>query len=123
MANFKVGQRVKKVRYLMPEDRVALDPSPVPLGAEGTVMNGPAILGCIRIRYDRYKSAHPSGTYSDHAYQLAPLTDPGADAFVERIKNLKPYEEPQIDRVRREFIEKIESVIGPLGDEFHSENQ
>lgn len=27
---------------------------------------------------------------------LQPLTDPGADAFMERIKKLKPYEEPKV---------------------------
>jgi hypothetical protein len=31
---------------------------------------------------------------------LAPLTDPKADAFIEGIKKLKPYEEPKVVKER-----------------------
>lgn len=87
MATFKVGQRVKRVAVIVELAH---------LGATGTVVDddGSEFVG---VQWDHLKP-HPDyghaggGGWCRHT--LAPLTDPAADAFVSRIKNLKPYEEP-----------------------------
>lgn len=51
--------------------------------------------------HGRYASMFwPFGVIGFPAYWLAPLDDPKADAFVEAIKKLKPYEEPKVERER-----------------------
>jgi hypothetical protein len=51
-------------------------------------------VGTIAVLFDNDRSDHRLGIFAMYPYQLAPLTDPGADAFIERIKKLKPYDEP-----------------------------
>lgn len=87
MATFKVGDRVKFVRH-------AHYTNPIPLGTTGTVIER------LRLTIDDEVSvlvdaAHDGGTRERYAkpWQLAPLTDPKADAFLEKMRKLKPYEE------------------------------
>jgi hypothetical protein len=90
MATFKAGQKVKRVRDPLGGADSAADTT-MPIGATGTVLGG-AIGSMIGVQPD-------SGAmewYCDPA-SLEPLTDPGADAFLERIRKLKPYDEPKVE--------------------------
>jgi hypothetical protein len=73
MATFKVGQRCKYVSGL-------LSPK-LPIGAEGTVA-GFNSFG-YTVNFDLYEDG-----WEVYSTSIAPLTDPGADAFIERIKRL-----------------------------------
>lgn len=98
MAIFKVGQRVRVVRALGQEV------APVPDGYEisnhngkqGTVVdiNSPRALGrfCIQVELDGEDNFLMG--FLCCADELEPLTDPLADAFIERIKKLQPLKEP-----------------------------
>ena len=89
MATFKVGQRVKKVEDVHPLDvRGPRASVYVPNGAVGTVTATSADFGDYLVRYDRYPSSHSSGTFAALSYQLAPLTDPRAEQFIESLKKL-----------------------------------
>jgi hypothetical protein len=80
-STFKVGQRVKMVRKMALSDRhTGLEGDHIPIGAIGTVIDGPTWPGTICVVMDGY----------------VPLTDPGADAFMERMRKLKPYDEPKV---------------------------
>ncbi len=114
MANFKVGQRVRRIAGGAEPTIKDATPS-LPLGAEGTVVWGPGricpcnapgleYIGYVVV-YDLYPSGRRSADacdngYAAEPYTIAPLTDPLADAFIERIKNLKPYEEPVAPKQR-----------------------
>lgn len=86
--NFKVGQRVKIVHFFTP-------PTPFPvelLGSEGVVTSTAGAAPyqyCLKVpvREDVIQFA---------ASELAPLVDDKAEQFLERIKNLKPHEEPTV---------------------------
>lgn len=85
MATFKVGQRVR---------RIGQGSEPHIFGSTGQcgVVTGfgyAGQIGALDVRYDDGLHA-----ISCEASRFAPLTDPSADAFVSRMKNLKPYEEP-----------------------------
>jgi hypothetical protein len=96
MATFKVGQRVKVVSVEGAITQADLEA----LGKEGVIVAlGPVRCGGILSSIDREYNVRLEGVsvtpnYGFDACHLAPLTDPKADAFIERIKNLKPYEEP-----------------------------
>lgn len=97
MATFKVGQRVKKIRHRLPSEP-DYDPRQVyivPLGHEGTVL-GYAADGDVRVTFDNFQLPSWADCVECRPGQLAPLTDPLADAFVASIKRLKPYEEPKV---------------------------
>lgn len=99
MAVFKVGQRVRKVASMHKRDFSLIDPkSPVrvPLGALGTVMRL-RDDGAYSVAFDNYKGiAGDTGWFRQMDYCLAPLTDPKADEFIERLKKLG--KEPRIVR-------------------------
>lgn len=85
MANFHVGQRVKKVSHRHKADfigREHITETTNPLGTEGTVsaLSGP--FGEIGVIWDGGDSVWCLG------YMLAPILDPNANAFLERIKKL-----------------------------------
>lgn len=82
MAVFKVGQRVKYVG-----DR--LNPR-LPTGAEGIVLcSMPGITRQLVYQVDFPRHALNGGSdWIVFPESLAPLTDPQADAFVERMKKL-----------------------------------
>ena len=92
MATFKVGQRV---RIVMATRRADLF-----LNKE-TVITGRARHPYEKLGYrteitDRHGEP---GVYTEH---LAPLTDPAADAFIERVKSWKP--EPVPEKLPRNRI-------------------
>ena len=98
MATFKVGQRVKIVSL------AGWDPGETggpPLGAEGIVVE--VDCGCWRYIVDMPGYLHQPTDMEQQTHwgfdgpELAPLTDPGADAFLERIRKLKPYDEPKVE--------------------------
>lgn len=91
MATFKVGQRVRKIGPLVREGPRAVWAQVVPLGAVGAIQAvGPDVDGReYTVTYDAYGPHHGA-----MGYQLAPLTDPGTDAFIEKIKKLEPLREP-----------------------------
>ena len=80
MATYKVGQRVRIVKS------VAFHPMAVGHEAVVTGIRGDmADAYCVDII--NYPPNDPFG-YWAHGYQLAPLTDPGADAFLSRLNKL-----------------------------------
>lgn len=91
MATFKVGQRVKRVSH----PTTSANDTPMPIGATGTVLRPVDAVGCVRVRADS-----DGLSWGCMAYTLAPLTDPGADAFIERIKKLKVYDEPLVVKTK-----------------------
>jgi hypothetical protein len=105
MATFKVGQRVRKVAYrqLLHEPHAVV----VPIGAEGVIRGFyDGFGGLWLVEYPGYSPSRHHiecgfGPYFyNEAQQLTPLTDPHADAFIEGIKKLKPYEEPKVVKER-----------------------
>jgi hypothetical protein len=92
MATFRIGDRVRVVAAHppLPQDAAQL------IGKEGEVMQHP-YPSCTRwpvaVRIGGTMALFTPG-------ELAPLTDPKADAFVESIKKLKPYEEPKVEPVK-----------------------
>ena len=87
MATFRVGDKVRKIAP--PIDGV----NHVPMGAEG-VITGPGLPMSTGVTY--YEASFgPRLTGMNMAeFQLAPLTDPKADEFIERVKKWKP--EPEV---------------------------
>jgi hypothetical protein len=83
MATFKVGQRVKVVSCAPGKEYW--------LGHETTIIGLPGSVPDYPLRYKLSSAPAWCGHY-DYACAsadvLAPLTDPGADAFMERIKKL-----------------------------------
>ena len=99
MATFKVGQRVKIAN---PEAGYEC------LRGLVGVVDGHPDSPSARHRWTwavdfGREISYPDGTVSRfckfNEYELAPLTDPKADAFIESLKNLKPYEEPTVRKV------------------------
>ena len=92
MANFKVGQRVRVIAVhqdvVKREDHL--------IGREGCI----TAYCPDYVRHGRWlpwEVRLDGGLLCGFAaHHLAPLTDPKADEFIERIKNLKPYEEPLV---------------------------
>lgn len=98
MANFKVGQRVKKVAHMAESDCARqLSDYPgnrakagftVPLGAQGTIL-GEGYGATYEVMWDGV-APPPGWSYMvAFAYMIAPLTDSKADAFIESIKRLE----------------------------------
>lgn len=106
MANFKVGQRVKKV---------AMHPgvNDVPLGSVGTIAGTSRAPGDMRwlVDYDCMPKLHLAAGYNAADYMLAPLTDdPGAWAADAVRKVTKPQHiEPAAPA--REYAESGEREI------------
>ena len=99
MATFRVGQRVKRVGDPMPGDPVGYASNTcMPLGATGIVTR--LSTETTWVRNDVTNKEWPCFHHT-----LAPLTDPKADAFIESIKQMKPYSEPTI----REFPAKVKA--------------
>lgn len=86
MATFKVGQRVKYVSGILPH---------VPVGTEGTIL-GFSALGPVDVDFTPVIAAPLRGTTIAHVFStsIVPLTDPKADAFIERVKSWKPEPAP-----------------------------
>ncbi len=81
MATFKVGQRVKII-------------GPLPLGQKHFEDVETSITGGPFVSFDGEEAWHTAYSDADHkrgvlAANLAPLTDPKADEFIERIKKLE----------------------------------
>lgn len=112
MATFKVGQRVKKIAH----DPERMHRMLVPVGASGV------ILAASSWHPDAWVVDFPGCASTDPywvnfhlmSFQIAPLTDPKADAFLESIRKMKPlHEEPKrattygelVDRIKREFLQ------------------
>lgn len=100
--NFKVGQRVRVIAHagFTPLDSIVI-------GKEG-------VIAAIEGRFYRVHvpDAIPTYRWGFLASELAPLTDPGADAFMERIKKLKPYEEPVRVTPRERMAEGVKKIFG-----------
>ncbi len=74
MATFKVGQRVKRIRSECSDPILS---GVIPIGATGTV-TGPAVRdGFYCVNWDRITTTADGWA----GWSLAPLTDPGADAW------------------------------------------
>lgn len=96
MTTFRVGQRVRIVNH---RDR------PKFLNKEATVAAIPGVNAAFPDHYGLYVDGIPPvdchmGMWWASSEYLAPLTDPAADAFLESIKKLKPYEEPLVVKVK-----------------------
>lgn len=98
MATFKVGQRVKVVSAYWAHELIGLEgviapdwDSPPPPGWHNVTLGVPNAGG-----YDSW--ARPGWQFASH--HLAPLTDPKADAFIERIKRLANEPQP----MKREVV-------------------
>ncbi len=91
MSAFKVGQRVRVVG----QDEGSVTWWGCVRGREATIVAIPfENRDCgIEIEGD-------TRTWRADFHRLAPLTDPKADAFIESIKKLKPYEEPVVVKGR-----------------------
>ena len=86
MATFRVGQRVKKVQMYG-----AYSPrETVPLGTQGIIVGAPGMaFWDYDVKYDGLPPERTYGSYGADEHMLAPLVDPAADAFMERIKRLE----------------------------------
>lgn len=83
MASFKAGDRVRKIAH-----HPLAGHNFIPLGTEGTIVSAgwPAKWN---MAWDGHGELHPCGSHwGADDFQLAPLTDPAADAFLERMKKL-----------------------------------
>jgi hypothetical protein len=94
MATFKVGQRVRYTSGHLEK---------VPLHAEGVVVaagvgGGAEFCDCDFPGAQADFNNVP-GRARVHHTSIVPLTDPKADAFIESIKRLKPYEKPKVTKV------------------------
>lgn len=97
MSAFKVGQRVRKIAHgSKAPDAI----NEIPIGTEGVIVARGRMLDW-RLRWDGYGGTTPDGDghWGAMSWQLVPLLDPGADAFMERIRKLG-----------REPINEIEKV-------------
>ena len=97
MSQFKVGQRVKKIRHRSPDEPFyRRGAKPTPIGSEGVVM-GFDRDGEVLVRYDNLPSPSQSRCWAAIPSMLTPLTDPQADAFMERLKKLgrEPVNSPE----------------------------
>lgn len=90
----RAGQRVKFVRRIGPAGGELV-------GQEGIILHRWTWADsiCSDYRWDWVVDFHALGCHdvNCHEPELEPITDPGADAFLERIRKLKPYEEPKVD--------------------------
>jgi hypothetical protein len=94
MAAFKVGQRVRIVRS---DNQLHMGA----VGHEATIREvaPEPYHWLIEIHgYPRSQGWDGTGFYGASSEHLAPIADPGADAFMERIRKLKPYDEPKVER-------------------------
>ncbi len=107
MATFKVGDKVRVVRsdfarwsYLVGMEGVVVRP--------GSYWDWiVSIPGAPRLE----TLSDLGDAFGFYSHELAPLTDPGADAYIERVKSWKP--EP-VEVAREKFIRRMEEVVGPL---------
>jgi hypothetical protein len=109
MAKFKAGDRVKKVAP--PPDGI----NDVPMGATGVVI-GPGVFSGDYYLVDFSPVGLDNANMA--AYQLAPLTDPKADAFIEQVKKWKPEPEtsrPCVDADALDSERAIERALRELG--------
>lgn len=82
MATFKVGQRVRIIAGHGLE---------LPcIGQEGTVVGDAGPSGLYEVLVDGVALPAEADSWLWFANELAPLTDPGADAFLESIRKMKP---------------------------------
>jgi hypothetical protein len=109
MANFKIGQRVRIIGTRFAENAHYL-------GRESVITNLP---GCSAY----HPAAYEVELIDDECYAktgllfgslflpqfLVPLADPKADAFIESIKNLKPYEEPVREPERERTFVRVKT--------------
>lgn len=113
MANFKVGQRVR-IAWV---GKTAMLSAPSVIGREGTIVAIPSEHPGADCDVEIDGAPAVMFGYADRPWaavfkQLTPLSDPGAAAFIERIKSMKPYEEPVRERepdyaaMLREFVRK-----------------
>lgn len=102
MATFKVGQRVK---LLVNKPSGGPWPVQVPAGAVGTVtsplmfvkpVNVNGLAHVYAVQFDGVSSGFRDGHFSCRPHEIVPLTDPKADAFMERIKKLEREPAPRI---------------------------
>ena len=93
MANYKPGQRVRIVQALPPVTSVYIGPhAPETVGHEGTLIE--RYQGPGPWHWNMHVDGFGWRVLSVQECEIAPLTDPKADEFIERIKNLKPLDEP-----------------------------
>lgn len=89
MATFRVGQRVKRIREAALNGRI-------PIGCEGAVAAHDG-GSWVDVHWDTHVGgAGIGGSWSTPREYVAPLTDPKADEFIERIKKMKVYDEPTV---------------------------
>jgi hypothetical protein len=111
MAKFRVGQKVRLIAYK------AGDLREVPLRAEGVIVKRGTLTATGPCDFSVDFAAF--GKRGCNACQLAPLTDPKADAFLESMRKMKPYEEPTVERgfqmapIDSVTAEKLRRAFGP----------
>lgn len=99
MATFKIQQRVRLVSHVCNDGCWSKDAPPI--GAEGCIVRVGHVLNSYRFEWVVDFPLHPTNPaghdealrpseYLMDSSMLAPLTDPKADEFIERIKKLKP---------------------------------
>lgn len=96
MATLKVGQRVRFARAVKP----AGDSLP---GREGVIAGlGAKFPERSDTPWDCYVNFGPGEYRAVNCMfsELEPLLDPKADEFIERLKKLKPYDEPKVEPAR-----------------------
>ena len=95
MANFKVGDRVRKIAH-----RAGFSTFSIPLGTTGQIVGAEPFHFCEwRMCWDGFGTANESGHFfGANSEQLAPLTDPGAEKFIASLDKLIREPQPQIRR-------------------------
>ncbi len=89
MANFKVGQRVRispDMKYCIPKCR--------PLVGAETVITSERFEEFGEVGYRTAATDTIPNCIGVQEQYLIPLSDPKADEFIERIRKMKPYDEP-----------------------------
>jgi hypothetical protein len=84
MANFKVGDRVRKVQIY------GAGFEPIPIGATGTIAGVQTVsLWEYEVRYDGFGEVCVAD-----AFMIAPLTDPRAQEFIEDMERFSRVTKP-----------------------------
>ena len=103
MSAFKVGQRVKRI------SRYCFD---IPVGSTGTISGYHHMPGCINVDWDN-GSINLDFGQGVAIHTLAPLTDPKADEFIERMRNPMPLRAvPYLEPIRTLTPAELEQVKG-----------
>jgi len=99
MATFKVGQRVRVIRTKLHPETLWREATVIGALRIGLSSDGSNYMG-YPIDIDGFGTVNRlGGKIIAEPTWIAPLTDPAADAFLESIRKMKPYDEPKVEKL------------------------